>query len=163
MKVTTETFDGSAEEYLQYLAAKRQSVATNTVPAVATVHTSGIADDERATTSALDQFVRSVLHRIAIPEGQRDLFRALCAAGDVGLFRNDLAERMNRTDAVLSGVLGALGRRIHQTQGSEEVAKQLGLNEYGISIFMLVRSLDGRWHYSLRPGVRRILEDEGLT
>ncbi len=99
--------------------------------------------------------VRRMLTRRPVPDGQRVLYRALYQAGDQGLSRSDLAVAMNRSKLQLSGVLGALGRRINRTEGLE--------GKEGILIVFDASMLgDGDWHYRMRPVLREALEAEGI-
>jgi len=109
----------------------------------------------------LSQFVRAVLQRRGVPQGQKDLYKALAKAGDQGVPRDELPVRLGWTPYELSGVLGALGKRIHGTEGSEAVAKALGLGP-DITLFIDIRNLGGRSYWRLREEVRQVLSEEGL-
>jgi len=66
-----------------------------------------------------------------------------------------LAETMRITSQQLSGVLGALGNRINNTEGLEDKGATL--------IVFDIRELDnGEWLYVMRPILQKALEDEGL-
>jgi hypothetical protein len=100
--------------------------------------------------------VRRMLTRRRIPNGQRALYEALYEARDRGLSKSDLAARINRSEAELAGVLGALGNRITRTEGLEGK----GGIEAVLEICMLE---DGDWHYRMRPVLREALEAEGIV
>ena len=101
--------------------------------------------------------IRRVLKRIPITPGQQALYEALYKAGSNGLTQHALAAAMGRTEQELSGVLGALGRRINGTEG---VALKPG--DLGISIFFDVKWVNDVWHYTMKPALREVLDDEGL-
>ena len=58
-----------------------------------------------------------VLTRRVVPPGQRALYQTLVESGPQGLTAGELAERMGREPSELSGILGALGRRVNNTPG----------------------------------------------
>ena len=108
----------------------------------------------------LDQLhntIRRVLKRIPITPGQQALYEALYKAGSKGLTQHELAAAMGRTEQELSGVLGALGRRINGTEGVS-----LKPGDLAISVFFDVEWTDSVWHYTMRPALREVLDDEGL-
>lgn len=59
--------------------------------------------------------MKRFLTRLEIPAGQRNVFRALYAAGDTGLFPDKLCAAIACTPKELWGILGALGHRIQRT------------------------------------------------
>lgn len=99
--------------------------------------------------------IRRMLTRRRVAGGQKDLYRVLSAAGDHGMAASDLAEAMERTRDQLAGVLGALGRRINNTEGLE------GLG--GICVVLDIwEGTNGEWHYRMKPILRQALEAENL-
>jgi hypothetical protein len=146
VKVTT--FEGTLEEYQAFLAAQR-----------------GFGGEGKVVTTTdydLPGFIQAVLTRIEMPEAQLSLYRALSAARE-GLSRDELATQMKLSDAsMVSGVLGALGRRINLTPRSKEIIDAMKVGT-GISIFMDTKKIDGRWHYRLRPEVHQVLRDQRIV
>jgi hypothetical protein len=100
--------------------------------------------------------IRVMLRRKRIAPGQLDLYRALYEAGSKGLVSNDLALAINKTPQQLSGVLGALGRRINQTKRLEDKGGTL-------IVFEVTETNDGGWLYVMRPVLRKALELEGIV
>jgi hypothetical protein len=101
--------------------------------------------------------IQSVLTRRPVPPGQRQLYKALYEAGDEGLSMNDLAATMGRPIRQLAGVLGALGNRINGTERPEPDTN------LGIGLMLRVESINGQWHYWLRPVFRELLEAPSLS
>ncbi len=101
-----------------------------------------------------DEIIRDVIGRRSVSQGQRQLYEVLDKAGDQGLLKPELAEAMGRSERELTGVLGALGKRIFGTKGTAEE---------GILLFLEISAADGTWNYRLRPEVRAVLKAEGLT
>jgi hypothetical protein len=102
------------------------------------------------------EVIRRVLTRMQIPNGQIALYKALANADDGRLSASALAAAMGRTEQELSGVLGALGRRINGTEGVDQTTHP------GIGLFLGYTRENGEWHYRLRPEVRDVLEREGV-
>lgn len=99
------------------------------------------AEDEATVEDCL-----RVLTRRKVPDGQRLLFHSLVQAGPPGLTGEELVETMGRRDLVdLSGVLGALGKRVNHTPGYGESQKP------GIGMLLDITQMDEGWHYSLKP------------
>lgn len=98
---------------------------------------------------------RRLLTRISVPRGQKQLYKALYDAGDNGLSNNELVRVMDRRDRHdLTGVFGALGRRINNTAGYGKQARP------GIGMVFTIRERpDGQWQYILRPEMREVLEE----
>lgn len=103
-----------------------------------------------------EDFMR-LLTRIPVPRGQRQLYKALYDAGDEGRLQDELVDVMGRRDRHdLSGVMGALGRRINGTPGYGETHKP------GTAmVFSFEKASDGQWRYRLLPEMRAALEDLG--
>jgi hypothetical protein len=91
-----------------------------------------------------------------MPYGQRVLYKALYQAGEEGLCREELAIAVGRTRHQLSGILGALGRRINTTKGLE--------GKGGIEVVIETsRTTGGGWRYRMRPILREALEAENIV
>lgn len=174
MRVTESNveFDGSPEEYAEYLKLRaeqqaRQGMEPGAVsPSVAALDEfsrDGAPIDEAS--AELQKFIKRVLNRILIPQGQRDLYGVLYEAGDRGLSRNELIEKLQRSPAEVAGVVGTMGRRIHQTPGARGAAEALGIlpaDRAGLVIFFDLTPVSGQPHYRMRLELRLVLESEGL-
>ena len=100
-----------------------------------------VAEDEATVEDCL-----RVLTRRTVPVGQRQLFHALVQAGPPGLTGEELVETMGRRDLFdLSGVLGALGKRVNRTPGYGEGRTP------GIGMLLDVTQTNEGWQYSLKP------------
>ncbi|MCA9979174.1 MAG: HNH endonuclease [Anaerolineales bacterium] len=111
-----------------------------------------VDNPDEASEVGLEDF-RRVLERTSIPRGQRQLYSALYHYAD-GLTSDELVEIMSRRDRHdLSGVLGALGRRINQTPG------YLKTHKPGTPFFFDVSWQGNQQHYRLRPVLRAILDE----
>ncbi len=149
MKLSKLNFEGTAEEF----AAVEHLFVTGAV------ENTELVDVEERTGSldgegkGRDDIIRDVIRRRPVPPGQRQLYEALHEAGDQGLLKPELAEAMERTERELTGVLGALGKRIFGTKGT---------GEQGILLFLEISAANGTWRYRLRPEVRAVLKAEGL-
>ncbi len=60
------------------------------------------------------------LTRLPLSENQKRLLRAVLEAGGDGIYISDLATKVGVTRPQLAGVLGALGRRFANTEGSPD-------------------------------------------
>lgn len=110
----------------------------------------------RSTGEAKVEDVRRMLTRRRIKEGQDEFYQVLYAAGERGMSTSELVEALNKTRAQIAGVLGALGRRINNTEGLE--------GKGGILAVLDVSELkDGDWHYRMRPILRQALEAEKIV
>lgn len=158
MKVTTVTFEGTPEEYREYLVAT--AAVTNIT---ATTNTTTGRSDAFADVSPVDvqEFMRRVINRMPLPDRQIALFRTLYDADGQQLTKSELEARMGRTPQELSGVLGALGRRIRGTPGSKQVTHQIGV-AVPIEVFLEISQINGKWCYTLRPELRQLLESENI-
>jgi hypothetical protein len=103
---------------------------------------------------AYDDYLRVLTH-IPVPRGQQQLYKALYDAGDEGLTHEELVDVMGRRDLQdLSGVLGALGRRISGIPGYGESRRP------GVEMVISYEQLaDGQQRLRLVPGMRRALEE----
>jgi hypothetical protein len=96
--------------------------------------------------------VRRVLTRMEIPNGQQILFAALYESGEVGLTNTELSVKLGRTRHELVGILGALGRRINNTPGTDD--------DPGIGHLFDIEPSGYEWRYRMRPALREALEIE---
>lgn len=104
-----------------------------------------------------EEVILRVLKRKRIKKGQTGLYKAFSKLGDEWLSGSRLAATMGIEKTQLSGVLGALGRRINETEGVSKT------NPPGIAFFLDYTHEDGgEYSYRLRPEVRAILKREGL-
>ncbi len=99
--------------------------------------------------------IRAMLKRRPLRANHIALFTALHKAGASGMETKKLAEVMKITPQQLSGVLGALGSRINNTEGLEDKGATL-------IIFDIRELSNGEWLYSMRPILQKALEEEGL-
>lgn len=99
--------------------------------------------------------IRFMLRSRNIRTNQLALYRTLYKAGLAGMEGKKLAETMKLTPQQLSGVLGFLGRTLNNTEGLEDKGGILIL-------FDIKETNDGEWLYSMRPILRKALEEEGL-
>jgi hypothetical protein len=110
----------------------------------------------KADTQVKIKHVRYMLTRRLIPEGQKVLYQALYSAGDKGLSNSDLTVRLGRTRLQLAGILGALGARINNTPGLENMGGIL-------AIFEVAELSNGDYLYRMRPVLREALELEKVV
>lgn len=104
-------------------------------------------------SASVKEFMRRVLRRLPIPDGQIALYQALYHAPS-GLSYSALAESMQRAENELAGVLGALGRRVNNTEGST--------GDLGITVLFDIERDSERWHYQMKDDLRRVLEEENF-
>lgn len=98
--------------------------------------------------------VRQILNRRGgSSNGQKAVYRVLYEVGESGISYSDLAKRINRTEAQLNGVLGALGVRVNGTNGVT------GTPGIGLLVYIYRNTPGGEWNYRLRPELREILEE----
>jgi CBS domain-containing protein len=103
---------------------------------------------------AHDDYLRVLTH-IPVPRGQQQLYKALYDAGDEGLTHDELVEAMGRRDLQdLSGVLGALGRRISGVPGYGQ-ARRPGVE----MVIARETAADGPQRLRLVPEMRAALEE----
>ncbi len=107
-----------------------------------------------ATAGPAPEDFQRLLTRIPVPEGQRQLYKALYDAGAKGLTHAELIAVMGRRDMQdLAGVLGALGRRVNGTPGYGEE------NQPGTNMVIDWEPLpEGKWRLRLKPEMRAVLE-----
>ena len=99
--------------------------------------------------------IRYMLRQKPIRANHLTLFRCLYKAGSSGIEGKKLAEAMNLTPHQLSGVLGSLGNRINHTEGLEDKGAIL-------IIIDITETNDGEWLYTIRPILKKALEEEKL-
>jgi hypothetical protein len=152
MKVSRVTFEGSVEEF--------QAVA-DLFHAQPEVRQPGIGPIDPPPPPLVErkEIIRRMLRRKAIPNGQRQLYKALYPAGDDGRTQEEIVEIIGRTVPQLNGILGALGRRVNGTPG---VVADANGSMPGIGLIMTV-SVDRPWTYRLLPEFREVLDEEGLV
>jgi hypothetical protein len=101
------------------------------------------------------ELIKRVLERSPkLAQGQAILFQVLYQAGDEGLNYDDLAIQIDRTKAQLSGVLGALGRRINNTKGIEGKPGIVYFFEHKIDI----NGEAGAWGWAVRYELREVIK-----
>jgi hypothetical protein len=146
MKIEKLTFDGTPEEFKEvaHIFAGQAGVAL--------VGPAPVAED--ASPEAIRAFIRRLLTRRHIPNGQLAIFQALYKAGDQGLTRAELAAATQRTEKKIDGVMGALGRRINNTRGIRQV--QPG---GGTGVLFEWRAVGNEMRYIMRPELRQVLEE----
>jgi hypothetical protein len=101
--------------------------------------------------------IRRMISRAPISYGQRILYKTLYLASDDGMNNRELAETLSLTPYQFAGLLGALGKRVNGTEGSNQFGR-IGLN----LLFDISRSGD-IWNYRLRPVFRTILEEDQIV
>jgi hypothetical protein len=96
--------------------------------------------------------IQRIIERVAIPDGQIELYKVLYEAGDNGLEITEIAQAMHRPKEQIYGVLGALGRRINNTPG---ISDKPGIGY----VFELMRYEKGeRWGWKMRRELRQALQ-----
>jgi predicted transcriptional regulator len=114
-----------------------------------------ILPESKQDQPTLEDFKR-LLTRRHLPDGQRQLYRALYHAGEDGLSRDELVELMGRRDRnELAGVIGALGTRVNYTPGYGKTYKP------GVGMAIVFRKTMDGTRLSLAPGLRAALEELG--
>jgi hypothetical protein len=96
--------------------------------------------------------IQHVLTRRFIPYGQMTLYHALYKAGERGLTKSKLAEQIREGDRKsLTGVFGALGRRINSSEPFKAQSP-------GIGLFFEISRRGDDWHYCMRPELQEAIE-----
>ncbi len=160
MKVTI--FEGTPEEFEKVHALLEKGGATTLSGAsstTATTSTTTDGGDDAGLNRRHVDFLRTMMSRRTTMWGQKDLFARLYAAGDAGLCRAELAEAMERSYKGFAGVIGALGRRTHNTPDYEAISAALGLE--GVELVLKIEADGDDWRYTLRPEARKALEELG--
>lgn len=100
--------------------------------------------------------IKRILDRTPkLSNGPKTLFRVLYEAGNKGLNYDDIAQQMGRTNSQLSGVLGALGRRINNTTGVEGKPGIIYLLE-------IVSDADG-WGWRMRYELKQVIKNSNYS
>lgn len=111
-----------------------------------------LVEQEVSENPTSDDFMH-VLTRRPVPRGQKQLYKALYNAGDRGLTKGELVRVMGRRDwKDLTGVLGALGRRVNGTSGYGYAKKP------GIDMLFIIKPVSKKYRYILRPEMKAALE-----
>jgi hypothetical protein len=98
------------------------------------------------------QLINTVITRRPLTENQLRLFKALYEAGDSWVSKSELANRMHVNDeSSVTGILGALGNRINQTEG---VAPPFD----GIGLLMTWETFHDELRYRMLPELRSVID-----
>jgi hypothetical protein len=96
--------------------------------------------------------IRVVLTRKPMPRGQITLLKALHEAGNEGLSKSKLAKKIRGGDEVgLTGVIGALGKRVNRTW-------QYEILKPGVDLLIEKKICDGELQYRMRPELREAID-----
>ena len=95
--------------------------------------------------------IRLIVTRTPIPPGQITLYKALNEAGYRWVSKSELATTMRwGDDKSLDGVLGALGNRANQTEGTA--------TEPGIDLLIEKKIINDELHYRILPEFRTVIK-----
>lgn len=95
--------------------------------------------------------VEHIITRRPIPPGQITLYKALYEAQDSWMSTRELADAIRWSDNVsLRGVLGALGLRANQTEGTGGLL--------GLDVLIETQESDGELRYRMRPELRKAID-----
>lgn len=114
-------------------------------------------NSETDNTSNMDKhkLIRDVIERKPeIPDGQQTLYSVLFSADEDGLDYSTLAIQMKRTEKQLSGILGALGRRINNTKGIE--------GDPGVPFLLTYKNSappNEKWGWAMSLELKQVLEN----
>ena len=97
------------------------------------------------------QLITMVITRIPITLNQLCLFKALYEAGDYWVSKSELAYRMQECEPRLDKILGGLGKRIKETQGTDRPYDGYGL-------LMAWDTYHDELHYRGLPEFRTVIE-----
>jgi hypothetical protein len=113
MKVRTTEFDGTPEEFLRvaHLFGTQSPIGPQG-PESAEVVPSSSTEAE-----ITPQMVERVLTRRPLSRDMKKVLKVLLAAGPAGLPTTEIAQAVGISNAELSGVFGAFGRRVANTPG----------------------------------------------
>lgn len=150
-------FEGTPEEISHVVKTMQPMTAVLVKPEdvpnrITPIATSRSAED--ADKFVTVEFARKVLSRREMSEPLKILFRTLYAAGADFVSSAELYERTGYGVAQFSGLMGAFGRRMANTNGFDQAAH-----------FFDFRRINGEnaWEYRLPDTVREALELEGLA
>ena len=150
-------FFATRRQRLAARLAERLGVEATAASVVPAPQASSAAQIPELSTDVDAAFLRLVLTRRDVSDGQRAVLQALYAAGDDGLSYKELAAAIGRTPNQLDGVLGALGNRISQTPRAD-MSKAID-----IGAFFHIDRRGAAWRYRLRAELRQVCEELGLV
>jgi hypothetical protein len=154
MEISNVTFKGTPEEF-RSVAHLFSKPGIGVVPITESVGTNKSL--EPLNGAANEDVILRVLKRRRIRKGQIALYKAFSNAGEDWMSSSAVAAKMKIRRPQLSGVLGALGRRINETEGVDQS------NPPGIALFLEYKQDNGgEYYYRLRQPVRAILMREGM-
>ena len=95
--------------------------------------------------------IRVALTRKPITRGQITILKALYEAGNKGLPKSELAKEIRWSDeGGLTGVIGALGKRVNNTW-------QYEILKPGVNLLIEKKGSDGELQYRMRPEIREAI------
>ncbi|HKY54635.1 MAG TPA: DUF4145 domain-containing protein [Anaerolineales bacterium] len=102
--------------------------------------------------------IKTIIERQpSIPTGQKELYKIMYSAYPNALTLSEMAQKMQRTEQQIYGVLGALGRRVNNTDGIKGTP---GVN-YVFEFVSNVHSNENQtWGWKMRPELKKVLETE---
>ena len=98
--------------------------------------------------------IRRLLTRRNVPRGQKDLYRELLKNKNDWMSGDRLAQNIGRTKHQFSGILGALGNRINNTEGLE--------GKGGIKVVLDVKKEGDEWCYRMKKILIEALKEEEI-
>ena len=117
--------------------------------------------DQLSSTTSIHPSAKAIKTLIerqpSIPKGQMELYKFLYLAFPEGLSLSGLAQKMERTEQQIYGVLGALGRRVDNTDG---IKGNPGVNYVLEFVKKFNSGEDQTWGWKMRPELKNILETE---
>ena len=155
--VTSTSFEGTLDEYKVWREMEKHGLLAGQL------EDRGHETDTVVERESLVEFAKSVLNRRAVSKTQRKLFEVLYEAGEDGLLSSDMATKIGVTRAELAGVLGAFGRRVHNTRGAKEPEKLGREGLRGAALLFDMTWVDGKRHYRMLPELRAALESLSLV
>jgi len=149
MKVTKFEFEGTVEEFKSAAFLFDENQTTDEL-----ISSEDTSKQEKDEVLHPKDAIRRMLRRRRIPQGQKDVYRAL-ANGEVK--SENMAERIGRKASQYAGVMGALGRRINNTE--EIHTAGLPANVYAVINY---RQTDDGTYLSLTHDAEEVLREEGV-
>jgi hypothetical protein len=166
MIVTEVTFNGTADEYTQFLAARARAEGR-----------AGVSQGPSAITPAAvpaqsfenqhGQFIRGAIRYRSLSAKDRQILTTLNAVTPPGVLLSELVERVQLPKPIVQAALSQLGKRARHAPGYEDIAA--GLKRAGVlfanealAAFVLWTKDDsaGDYRYALHPAVRTVLDEE---
>ena len=149
MKVTKFEFEGTIDEFKSaaYLFGENPSDVEFIQPEETSEQSADVVVEPK-------EAIRRMLKRRPIAKGQRDVYKAL-ANGEVK--SEDMSGRIGRTASQYAGVMGALGRRINNTE--EVHSAGLPANVYAVINY---RQTEDGTYLSLTRDAEEVLREEGV-